>query len=64
MLGKAVEELVHSTKIAPHLTIAFFTETKSCEVFQCYMKSNTLAETVIQTPNHCVKSVKQTCRLI
>ena len=42
----------------------FFTETNSSEVFQCYMKSNTLAETVIQTPNHCVKSVKQTCRLI
>ena len=42
----------------------FFTENNSSEVFQCYMKSNTLAETVIQTPNHCVKSVKQTCRLI
>ena len=42
----------------------FFTETNTSEVFQCYMKSNTLAETVIQTPNHCVKSVKQTCRLI
>ena len=42
----------------------FFTETNSSEVFQCYLKSNTLAETVIQTPNHCVKSVKQTCRLI
>ena len=39
-------------------------ETNSNEVFGCDMKSNTLAEVVIQTPEYCVKSVKQTCHHI
>ena len=42
----------------------FLTETDSNEMFQCYMKSNTFAETLIKTPEHCVKSVKQNCSLV
>lgn len=39
----------------------FSVETNSREVFDCYLKSNTLEEAVIQAPEHCVSSVKQTC---
>ena len=39
-------------------------ETSASEIFQCNMKRNTLPEMIIKIPNHCVKSMKQRCRLL
>ena len=40
------------------LEYCFCKETNSSKVVHCHMKNNTLEETVIQAPNHLVKSVK------
>ena len=42
----------------------FQEENESYELFSCYMKGNTSAETILKSPSHCVKSVKQNCTLI
>ena len=39
----------------------FAGEENNFEIFNCFMKSNTLAEKLLKTPKHCVNSVKQTC---
>ena len=39
----------------------FAEEKDSFEIFKCFMKSNTIAEKLLKTPRHCVKSVKLTC---
>ena len=37
----------------------FVKETSNFEIFQCYMKGNTYAESLLKSPNHCVKSTKK-----
>ena len=48
----------------PLFDYCFAKETNDFEFFQCYMKSNTFSETLLKSPNHCVKSVKQKCTII
>ena len=33
-------------------------------MFNCFMKGNTFSKTFLETPNHCVESVKQNCKVI
>ena len=42
----------------------FKEESKSYELFSCYMKGNTSAEEILKSPRHCVNSVKQNCSVI
>ena len=42
----------------------FKEESKSYELFSCYMKGNTSAEDILKSPRHCVNSVKQNCSVI
>ena len=42
----------------------FAKDTNDFELFNCYMKGNTLSETLLKTPSHCVKSVKQNCSIV
>ena len=42
----------------------FAKDTNDFELFNCYMKSNTFSETLLKTPRHCVKSVKQNCNIV
>ena len=42
----------------------FAKDTNDFELFNCYMKGITLSETLLKTPSHCVKSVKQNCSIV
>ena len=42
----------------------FAKDTNDFELFNCYMKGNTFSETLLKTPSHCVKSVKQNCSIV
>ena len=42
----------------------FTKETNDFELFNCYKKGNTLSETILKTPNHCVKSIKENCSIV
>ena len=42
----------------------FKEESKSYELFSCFMKGNTSSEEILKSPRHCVNSVKQNCSVI
>ena len=58
------KEICTTNKNCTSFDYCFAQETNDFELFNCYMKGNTFSETILKTPNHCVKSIKENCSIV
>ena len=58
------KEICTANKNCTSFDYCFAQETNDFELFNCYMKGNTFSETILKTPNHCVKSIKENCSIV